>query len=213
MGCEKMIWLTQGRHSVLLGLLLVGLALVACSSPAGETDTQTASVSPQSSSSVSVTLDESELPSVDEVGFYQIFNVTMSADGAQPSHLFIPGGAGIQLILRNRDTTEHHYRVVGLVPRELAWIAPEEDMAIEEGASGEAEDESASHHTGTVFLPFRGASAAGIRPIGDEVHAYTSSRGAGAGNNDAVRFIATNTGTFIVECPLHGKEVGKLTVF
>jgi hypothetical protein len=209
-----MIWFMQGRHIGLLGLLLVGLALVACSSAAGETDAQTEIASPQAGSGASVILDESALPSAEEAGFYQIVNVQMTEDGAQPAHLFIPAGKNIQLVVRNRDSTEHHYRVVGLIPRNLAWIAPEQDMVVEEGASsGGEEDESASHHTGTVFLPFRGASAAGIRPIGDEVHAYTSSRGSGSGNNDAVRFIATNTGTFVVECPLHSKEVGKVTVF
>lgn len=210
MGDERMVTLIRGQHRIVLGLVLVMLALAACSNVNGETTTGENAVPPQDQTPTSVILDESELPSPDEPGFYRIINVTISEDGAKPSRLFIPVGERIQLVVRNRDTTEHHYRIVGLIPYGLEWIAPEGDEPIFDETATEAEIEAASHHHGTGFIPFRAESPSGIRPIGDEVHAWVSGRGSAV---DQVRFIATNTGTFIVECPLHSEEIGKVTVF
>src|SRR5687767_4731563 len=53
---------------------------------------------------------------------YLTVNVAVSNAGIQPSTVFVPAGQPVQLMLRNRSTAEHHYRVVGLTPDELWWI-------------------------------------------------------------------------------------------
>lgn len=134
---------------------------------------------------------------------YVMLNVEVSDTGFQPSAVFVPAGQPVRLVLRNRSSTEHHYRVVGLVPDELSWIAAPASTT-EEGIS---DDEHDHHNLG--FVRWRATSPAGISPTGDEVHAYVSARG----GVDVVLFIATQTGTFVVQCDLHPEKVGKLVVF
>lgn len=134
---------------------------------------------------------------------YFLLNVEISDAGIQPSTVFIPAGRPVQLVLRGRDRTEHHYRVVGLVPDELSWrAAPPSAMA------EDVSDEDHAHHD-TAFVQSRDASPAGIRPTGDEVHAYVSPLEAA----DVVLFSATQIGTFVVRCDLHAEDIGKLVVF
>src|SRR5687768_7845900 len=131
-------------------------------------------------------------------------NVAVSDEGIQPPVLFVPAGRPVQLLLRNRGTAEHHYRVVGLVPDDLFWVsrggpAPQDALV---------DDEHNNHH-GRQLLQSRAASPAGIRPTGDQVYAYVSV----PGDVDVVLFTATQTGTFVVQCDLHPEHAGKLTVF
>jgi cytochrome c-type biogenesis protein len=135
-------------------------------------------------------------------GDYLTLNIGISDSDIEPSTVFIPAGRPVQLLLRNRGTTEHHYRVVGLVPDDLAWIARGENTA-SPGVSDE------HNHHGRQFIASRAASPSGIRPTGDEVHAYVSSEH----RVDVVLFTATQTGTFAVQCDLHPEQIGKLTVF
>lgn len=134
---------------------------------------------------------------------YFILNVEISDTGIQPSAVFIPAGQPVQLVLRGRGRTEHHYRVVGLVPDELSWMAAPASTVAEEVSA----DDHAHHDR--AFVPRRETSPAGITPTGDEVHAYVSpTRGV-----DVVLFSTTQTGTFVVRCDLHPEKVGKLIVF
>jgi cytochrome c-type biogenesis protein len=135
---------------------------------------------------------------------YFTLNVAVSDEAIAPSVLFVPAQRPVQLLLRNRGTTEHHYRVVGLVPDDLFWVsrggpAPQDALV---------DDEHKNHH-GRQLLQSRAASPAGIRPTGDEVHAYVSV----PGDVDVVLFTATQTGTFLVQCDLHPEHAGRLTVF
>ncbi len=130
-------------------------------------------------------------------------NVAVSDSGIQPSTIFVPAGRPVQLLLRNRGTTEHHYRVVGMVPDDLAWVM-EGAGAGRKGASTQEHD----HHVRTLVRA-RAASPAGITPTGAEVHAYVSP----ARSIDVVLFTATRTGTFLVQCDLHPEKVGRLVVF
>jgi hypothetical protein len=134
---------------------------------------------------------------------YFLLNVEISDDGIQPSTVFVPAGRPVRLVLRNRGLTEHHYRVVGLVPDELSWIAAPPSTI----AEGVSEDEH-NHHD-IQFVRSRVASPAGIRPTGEEVHAYVSRMNV----VDVVLFSATQTGRFVVQCDLHPEKVGKLVVF
>lgn len=135
---------------------------------------------------------------------YLILNVEISDDGIQPSAVFIPAGQPVQLVLRGRGRTEHHYRVVGLVPDELSWMADPASARMTEEVS---EDDHAHHSR--AFVPRRETSPAGITPTGGEVHAYVSpTKGV-----DVVLFSTTQTGTFVVRCDLHPEKVGRLVVF
>ena len=134
---------------------------------------------------------------------YFLVNVEISDAGLQPSTVFIPAGRPVQLVLRGRDRTEHHYRVVGLVPDELSWVA-----AAPSAMADDVSDDDHAHHNST-FVQSRDASPSGIRPTGDEVHAYVSP----AETADVVLFSATQIGTFVVRCDLHAEDIGKLVVF
>lgn len=134
---------------------------------------------------------------------YLILNIEISDAGIQPSAVFIPAGQPVQLVLRGRGRTEHHYRVVGLVPDELLWMAAPASAMTEE-----VSDDDHAHHD-RAFVRWRETSPAGISPTGDEVHAYVSP----ASGVDVVLFSTTQTGTFVVQCDLHPEEVGKLVVF
>ena len=134
---------------------------------------------------------------------YILLNVELSDTGIQPSTVFVPAGQPVQLVLRNRGSTEHHYRVVGLVPDELSWIAAP-------ASAMDADVSEDDHHQhDREFVRWRETSPAGISPTGDEVHGYVS-RAKGV---DVVLFSATQVGTFVVQCDLHPEEVGKLVVF
>ena len=132
---------------------------------------------------------------------YLTLNVAVSDTGIEPSVLFVPAGRPIQLMLRNRGTTEHHYHVVGLAPDDLTWVIP--------GVSaGAASSEEHNHHNRT-YVRTRAASPAGITPTGQEVHAYVSEEQ----RIDVVLFTATQTGTYVVKCDRHPETIGRLTVF
>jgi cytochrome c-type biogenesis protein len=132
---------------------------------------------------------------------YLTLNVAVSDTGIEPSVLFVPAGRPIQLMLRNRGTTEHHYHVIGLAPDDLTWVIP--------GVSaGAASSEEHNHHNRT-YVRTRAASPAGITPTGQEVHAYVSEEQ----RIDVVLFNATQTGTYVVKCDRHPETVGRLTVF
>jgi cytochrome c-type biogenesis protein len=139
-------------------------------------------------------------------------NVFISDEGIEPSTLFVPAGQRVQLVVRNLGATEHHYRVVGLVPRHVRWMAdpalatsPLDDVAPLE-AEGTADH---SMHHPRAFVDWRAPAPSGITPTGDEVHAYVSAER----NLDVLLFTPTNTGTFDVACDLHAHTIGRLTVF
>ena len=138
---------------------------------------------------------------------YLTLNVAVTNDGPVPSAVFIPMGQPVQLMLRNRGTTEHHYRVVGLTPDELWWMAA---GAASETTSplSDAPADDHDHHS-RHFVTTKPASPRGITPSGREVHAYVTL----ANNIDMVLFTASQPGTFEVVCDLHPDHRGRLTVF
>ena len=141
--------------------------------------------------------------SSDGSGDYLTLNVDITDAEIRPSVMFIPTGRPVRLVLRNRGTTEHHYRVVGLVPDDLFWISPADD-APPNGVS----DSEHNHHN-RQFVRQRAMSPAGIRPTGSEVHAYAP----GQRGTDAVFFTTSEIGTFVVQCELHPEHAARLTVF
>jgi cytochrome c-type biogenesis protein len=130
-------------------------------------------------------------------------NVGISDAEIQPAAVFVPAGRPVQLLLRNRSSSEHHYRVVGLVPDEVTWLA---DTA---GSGDVAVPDAEHNHHGREFVPWRAASPAGIRPTGHEVHAYVSAER----RVDAVLFTAKETGTYVVRCDLHPEKTARFVVF
>lgn len=149
---------------------------------------------------------------MDDLSFdesYLTINVAMGDGGVQPASIFMPVGRRVQLLLRTRGVSEHHYRVAGLIPENLLWIAEPDDAMDEAAANADASDEHGNHHPPMSFVPWRERSPAGILPTGREVHAYVSA----AKGLDLVIFTPTNAGTFEVQCDLHDQVVGKVTVF
>jgi cytochrome c-type biogenesis protein len=136
-------------------------------------------------------------------GNYLTLNVDMTDTEIRPSVMFVPTGHPVRLVLRNRGTIEHHYRVVGLVPDDLFWVS-----ATDDAPPGGASNSEHNHHS-RQLLRQRAASPAGIRPSGSEVHAYAP----GHRGTDAVFFTATQIGTFVVQCDLHPEHTARLTVF
>ena len=134
---------------------------------------------------------------------YFTVNVSLSDAGIEPSTVFVPAGQPVQLMLRNRSTNEHHYRVVGLTPDEIAWV--------EKGGSAvpDALAEEGHDHHNRQLVRTRAASPAGMTPTGREVHGYVT----GASKVDVVLFTATQGGTFEVVCDLHPGHAGSLIVF
>lgn len=141
---------------------------------------------------------------------YQItVNIELTDTGFEPATIYIPEGRGIQLVLRNRGTTEHHYRVAGLVPTHLTWLATAEYnlSQLQDRPEDISEAEHLLHHL-IAFVPFRDESPFGVQPLGTEVHGY-----AGPRDREIMRFIAVNTGTFPVEDVLHPEITGRVVVF
>jgi cytochrome c-type biogenesis protein len=145
------------------------------------------------------------IPPSEGAADYLTLNVEIADGAIRPASVFIPAGRPVQLLLRNRGSMEHHYRVVGLVPDDLVWVSRAES-APEDAVT---DDDEHSHHHDRQFVRWRVTSPAGIHPTGQEIHAYV----AVPGDVDMVVFSASQTGTFAVHCDLHPEEVGKLTVF
>ena len=135
---------------------------------------------------------------------YLTVNVSLSDAGVEPSTVFVPAGQPVQLMLRNRTGSEHHYRVVGLTVDDLAWVEKGAGSAVPDALAEPGHDH---HNRQTVRT--RAASPAGITPTGHEVHGYVT----GASKVDVVLFTATQAGTFVVTCDLHPEHAGSLTVF
>lgn len=196
--------LIRGWRRALIGLLPVVLVLVACTNATdvfnkAEGAARQEGAAAEDPAAV-VNLDKLRAISSDQPLEYRTINVSLTDEGFQPASISIPVGQRVKLVVRNHGKTEHHYRIVGLVPGDLRWRQSAEVT--------DEEDEHLSHHPGAAYVPYRSASQAGIKPTGDEVHAF-----AAAGALDVVLFIPTNTGTFEVQDPLHPELVGQVTVF
>ena len=175
-------------HRLLVGLMPTALILLACSGTPSAPAVQE-QVTPSATT-------ESDAPVI-------TINVDLTDTGFEPGTISIPAGRQAQLVLRNRGTVEHHYRIVGLVPEGLLWIS-DPTMAREEGVS----DGDHELHHAHDFVGWRAVSPAGIRPMGDEVHGYAMPRSV-----DVIRFVATNIGTFVVEDSLNRELTGEVVVF
>lgn len=139
---------------------------------------------------------------------YLTINIDITAEGYRPTGISIPAGQTVKLVVRNRTQIEHHYKIVGLVPSVLLWLADPVDTERVEGVTDEEHD---AHHA-TEFVNWRAPSPAGIQPNGTEVHAWTFLYSPGGGK-DVVLFSADTPGTYQVVCPLHPEFSGEVTVY
>lgn len=193
------------------GLVALSVAVTACVG-ASEESGDTA----DGASGTTVTMATPDLESETLV-----VNVALTDTGFEPETIFLPAGRHVQLVLRNRGTREHHYRVIGLVPAYMSWyLYPEVDISEidamspaereELGISGDIDDpEHVVHHLTPTFVPFKEESRSGIRPIPNEVHGYAQAGGSG----DVLTFFPLNTGSYVVEDVLHPEITGKVVVF
>ncbi len=199
--------ITKSGSWALALLAVLGLLLEACTA-----DTE---------SSVPNGSDGQILVTPDIVSPTLTVNVTLTDEGFQPSTIFLPAGRHIELVIRNRGTDEHHYRIAGLVPAGLNWIvsseidedeilamSPAELEALGIDSADMSNLEHVAHHLGPTAIAFKPESAAGIKPLPNEVHAYASIGGA-----DIVIFYPLNIGTFVAEDVLHPEITGKVVVF
>ena len=135
-------------------------------------------------------------------------NVRLTDEGIEPNIIFLPAGRPIRLVLTNHGSTEHHFRIKGLIPTQLRWMeVPEIDeydiesmsssdliaYGIEEAANitDEAELAHYMHHLIPSFVPQKAASPTGIKPLGTEVHGYVI-----RGGKDVMEFFALQTGEY-----------------
>jgi hypothetical protein len=130
-------------------------------------------------------------------------NVEVTDTGFEPASISIPAGRGIQLLMRNHGTTEHHLRVVGAEPARLLWVA-RPDTGIEDGVT--EEDHSKHHLIG--YIDWRGTSDSGIAITGDEIHGWSRPT-----EMEIMRFIISEPGTYQIEDVLFPELTGELTVF
>lgn len=191
-----------GRFQALLVLVPVAVVLAACSGMGDNSATMAESETEEQIASTVDLIEDIVVPS-DEPLVYMTINVEATDTSFNPSTIFLSAGQAVKLVFRNRGTTEHHYRVLEMTSVGLQWLAGPEDVQLE----GVTDEEHELHHT-TGYMPFRVASPAGIKPIGDEVHAY-----AAPGDRDVVLFFPTSTGTFVVECALHPEIMGQVIVY
>lgn len=187
----------------LLLLAALSLLLSACSGP---------SASDGSSDSQEVTLHLDE-PTVR-------VNVVLTDEGFEPSTILIPAGRNIRLVLRNHGTTEHHYRIAGMIPDEILWLLTpdvtefELDSMTEEerdrfGVGDTTGDEDHElHHLTPSFVPFREVSRSGIRPLPNEVHGYVQ-----LGQTDVILFYTTDVGEYVSEDVRFPDLTGRVVVF
>jgi len=191
------------RSAVLVGVLAV--MAVACTGGAGPDGSGTGQV------------ETKIVPINTDLDTYFV-NVDVTDEGFEPSTVFIPAGQHVRLVVRNRGTIEHHFRVGGLIAEDLAWYVPSEIDETELLAMGEdelaalgiveGEDlEHIGHHLSPSFVPFKGESAAGVSPLPGELHAY-----ARPGGYDVLSFFATSVGGFVAEDVLNPEIVGRLIV-
>jgi hypothetical protein len=152
-------------------------------------------------------------------------NVSLTDEGIEPDIIFIPAGRPIRLVLANHGSTEHHFRIKGLIPSQLRWMeAPEIDeydidsmtpddliaYGIEEaaGITDEAELAHYFHHLLPQYVPSKAASPAGIKPLGTEVHGYVI-----LGKREAMEFIALQTGEYTADDVRFPEHTARVIVF
>ena len=134
-------------------------------------------------------------------------SVLLTDEGFEPDMIFLPAGRQIRLVLRNRGTTEHHFRIKGLVPAQLRWmmvpevdeydvasLPPEELEALGIDLESDTDLSHVVHHLTPTFVPTKEMSPAGIKPLGMDVHGYAI-----LGTTEVMTFFALQTGEFTSE--------------
>lgn len=153
-------------------------------------------------------------------------NVLLTDEGIEPDIIFLPAGRPIRLVLKNRGTSEHHFRIKGLIPSQLRWMqVPEideydaESMSPEDlaaygimeaaGITDEAELAHYFHHLTPQMVPFKDESPAGIRVLGTEVHGYVGPQAP----TEVMEFFALQTGEYIADDVRFPEFTARVIVF
>jgi hypothetical protein len=201
---------THWRRHLTVGFLVFSLAAVGCTPSEGR----------GSGPSSTQAQGQPTLVQPNHVDPTFVVNVTLTDEGIEPSTIFIPAGRHIRLVIRNRGTTEHHFRVPGVITSDLTWLQPAEldeydisDMTPEElaeyGIVGDIDDiEHVLHHLTPSFVPFKETSMAGISPLPGELHGYTH-----RGGFDILSFFAISTGVYTAEDVRFPEFTARVVVF
>ena len=149
-----------------------------------------------------------------------VVNVVLTDEGIEPATIFIPAGPPIRLVLRNRGTREHHFRIPGLIPHHMSWLMPPDVSAYdldsmtaaqlaEIGIENSSEDvDHVIHHLAPSFVPFKAESPTGIKPLPTEIHGYVL-----LGVSELMMFFAGNTGAFEARDVLYPEFTARVVVF
>ena len=203
---------TQWRRRTMAGVLVFSLAAAGCT---GTPDTSGSDGRNGGGAEQVFVTPNYDDPTV-------VVNVTLTDEGFEPPTILIPAGRHIRLVIRNRGSHEHHFRVSGLIPAEMTWLLPAQvdEYDIDSMSEGElaaigidlSEDatdmEHLLHHLSPSFVPFKEESRSGIKPLPNEVHGYAS-----RGGFDVMSFFAINTGVFISQDVRYPDLTGRVIVF
>ena len=130
-------------------------------------------------------------------------NIDITDSGFVPSRVSVPVGRPVQLVVRNRGSSEHHYHVAGIHPTDMLWLSKAHLLA----PVADRNEEHTGHHP-EGFLPYHVCtSRQGLCPTGRDVHAHADPQ-----DVDVLIFTATERGTFDAFCPLHPEIRGAVIV-
>ena len=152
-------------------------------------------------------------------------NIVLTDEGIEPDIIFIPAGRPVRMVLKNRGTGEHHFRIKGLIPSQLRWMeipeideydidsmSPEEleayGIADIDTITDEAELQHVLHHIQPSFVPMKEQSPAGIKPLGTEVHGWV-----GLGDVEVMEFFALQTGEYVADDVRFPEHTATVIVF
>ncbi len=125
--------------------------------------------------------------------------VRATDDGFKPTRLRVDAGQPLIFVFQNESETEHHFHIMGLQPVDLRWF----QMAVHDlddyGPDALRTGERMTGHMCT--------SDSGICRLGTNVHLHANPH-----EFDAVGFVAPESGTFLVVCPLHAEMTAELIV-
>jgi hypothetical protein len=120
-----------------------------------------------------------------------------------PKLYSVPAGRQVQLVVRNLDTVEHHYHILGMETVGMKWLTKELQQ------DGGEQDVHEAHHATEALKPYHiCTSRSGVCATGDSVHAHAEPN-----DRDVIVFVTDQTGKYRVVDPLNEDLVAEVVVF
>jgi hypothetical protein len=135
-----------------------------------------------------------------------LVNVRFEEGQVVPSQIFVPMNRQVQLVLRNNDSDEHHFHVLGMPTVGMMWRSQADEA---DPARLVSDTDHEAHHPEVSMVPFHICNSKyGICPTGEWVHAH-----ADPSEMDTIIFVADTPGQYEVVDPLHPEVSGVFHVF